>query len=295
MFTNFISTLNEIFNSHPFSKTLLISLLLVIFFFILKKILSRQVDRKKIPRQEKILLKRKISQVINYILITCIFLSWFAQLQVFFVSILAVAAAIVIALKELIMCLTGGILLNVSHIFKVGQRIEVDGARGFVIEKNLLTTKILEIGPERNSQQTTGEVISIPNSLLLSKSLRNESFFRGYCIKSFIFKMEDEEHIEEFEKQILDLAQKKCAKYIDEAKAQISRFCEKEALIVPAVDPKTKLLVEEGKDLSVLVKLPVRNNEIAEVEQELNRFYLRWRIEQKRRQEQTLADTQSNS
>ena len=169
MFTNFISTLNEIFNSHPFSKTLLISLLLVIFFFILKKILSRQVDRKKIPRQEKILLKRKISQVINYILITCIFLSWFAQLQVFFVSILAVAAAIVIALKELIMCLTGGILLNVSHIFKVGQRIEVDGARGFVIEKNLLTTKILEIGPERNSQQTTGEVISIPNSLLLSK------------------------------------------------------------------------------------------------------------------------------
>lgn len=179
------------------------------------------------------------------------------------------------------MCLTGGVLTNVSNYFKLGQRIEIDGVRGFVIEKKMLSTKVLEIGPEKNSQQTTGDVIAIPNSLMLSKSLKNESYFKGYSIKSFLFKISNEDLVYDFEKRVLSLGEKITSSYIVDAKKNISDFCKKEGIIVPAIDPRTKILVDDGKDFSVLIKLPIRNDDIATIEQEFNRFYLNWRLENK--------------
>jgi small-conductance mechanosensitive channel len=204
---------------------------------------------------------------------------WFAQLQVFFVSLLAVAAAIVIAFKELIMCFTGGILLRTSKTFKEGDRIQLDEVRGFVIERSLLSTKILEIGPEKNSQQTTGDIITIPNSLMLSHTVKNESYFKGYSIKSFVFKIPEIQRADVFEAEILAEAKKIVEDYYDEAKKSISKFCEKEGIIIPSMEPRTKVLIDEEEyDLLILVKLPIRNDKIADIEQQLNRFYLKWRI-----------------
>jgi small-conductance mechanosensitive channel len=263
---------------YPSLNTLMLSIALVLFFYFMQKVIQLNLISKSFTQIEKNLLKKRISQYLRIILIICLLILWFSQLQFLIVSLFAVAAAIVIALKELIMCLTGGTLVNISHTFKEGDRIDIDGVRGFVIEKNLLTTKVLEIGPERNSQQTTGDIITIPNSLMLSKSLKNESYFKGYSIKSFVFKIENQSLAKEFEDSLFELAQKLAAKYIHEAKANISAFCEKENLVVPSVEPRTKIIIENGKDVAVLVKLPIANSDIANVEQEINRYYLDWKI-----------------
>ena len=276
-----LDQLNVLLSKTPYSKTIFLSVLLILFYFVFKKLVHSSIDKRKGNKHFKQQLKKRSTMYLTYFFILCLLFVWFAQLQVFFVSILAVAAAIVIALKELIMCLTGGTLIQVSNVFKVGHRIDVDGARGFVLEKNLLTTKILEVGPEKNSQQTTGDIITIPNSLMLSKMFKNESYFKGYSIKSFIFKIQSQEKITDFEKGILEKASSFCAPYLEEAKKNISTFCEKEGILVPSLDPKTKIIVEDGKIFSVLVKLPVRNTELADIEQELNRFFLKWRIENK--------------
>lgn len=261
---------------HPYLKTILLSFIILIIFGIVRRLIFRTIDKRPGTKQEKIVLKRKTSRIIFFLLFFCVFFLWFTQLQVFFVSILAVAAAIVLAFKELIMCITGGIMINFANLFKVGDRIEVDAHRGFVIEKSLLSTKILEIGPEKNSQQTTGDIIAIPNSLMLSKALKNESYFKGYSIKSFVFKIAEEKRLEDFEERILKVAEAFCKTYLQESKKSISKFCDKEGLLVPSIDPKTKIIVENGKDFSVLIKLPVKNTEVADIEQELNRFYLDW-------------------
>lgn len=278
MLEKYLIELNILITKFPYLKTVILSFLLVIFFIVIRSFLSRSIDKKTLNNQEKTLLKRRLSQYLTYIFILSIFFIWFSQLQMFFVSIFAVAAAIVVALKELIMCVTGGVLVKVSNVFSIGHRVDVDGSRGFVIEKNLLTTKILEIGPEKNSQQTTGDVITIPNSIMLSKSLKNESYFKGYSIKSFVFRIEDELTIERFESEILRLAHEITSPYIEEAKVNINHFCEKEAIFVPSIDPKTKVILEGGKDFSVLVKLPVPNSEVASIEQKLYRFFLDWKV-----------------
>jgi small-conductance mechanosensitive channel len=203
---------------------------------------------------------------------------WAETLRPFLFSLVALAAAIVLALKELIMCFTGGMLIRVSKTFKEGQRIEVDGIRGFVIERGLLATKILEIGPEKNSQQTTGDFVTIPNSLMLSKSLKNESYFKGFSIKSFVFEIDYLEGVENLEQSLLAKAKEITESYLSEAKESISRFCEKEGIGIPSIEPRTKVLVGECSRVSLLLKIPVQNGRIADIEQDINRFYLDWTI-----------------
>lgn len=272
-----LKNFNELRSSSELLNTFLLSVLLAFFFFIIKLLVNAHLNKRKGTKAEKIFLKRKVGQYLSYIFMATLLVLWFAKLQVFFVSLLAVAAAIVIAFKELIMCLTGGILLRTSKIFKDGDRIQLDEVRGFVIEKSLLSTKILEIGPEKNSQQTTGDIITIPNSLMLSHTVKNESYFRGYSIKSFVFKISDVKRADAFESELLAKAQEIVKDYFEEAKKSISKFCEKEGIVIPSMEPRTKVLIDEEEyDILILVKLPIKNDKIADIEQKLNRFYLQW-------------------
>ena len=261
---------------YPYLKTVILSTIVLVFLYLLKRIITRGVTKNISHQTEKIHLSKKINQYFTIIAVPTLVFLWFSHLQVFFVSVVAVAAAVVIAFKELIMCLTGGVLVKTSSAFKEGHRICIDDIRGFVIEKNLLTTKVLEIGPEKNSQQTTGNIITIPNSMMLSNSVKNESYFRGYSIKSFIFKIPDLGKAAEFESDLLSKGEELCAPYIQDAQKGINKLCNKEGIVIPSVEAKTKVLVEEEGDIKFLLKLPVRSSGIAGIEQELNRFYLRW-------------------
>lgn len=46
--------------------------------------------------------------------------------------------------------------------------------------------------------------------------------------------------------------------------------------LIDSINLKTKVIVENGSEISVLVKLPVLNSEVADLERTLNRFYLDW-------------------
>lgn len=274
----FLHLIIKVFQTNPWLNTVAISFGVAVLFYMAKTLVTSSLVKKKSSYEQKVKLRKKINQYFAYITLVFLVLIWFAQIQVFFVSIIAIAAAIVLAFKELIMCLTGGILIKASNAFNEGHRIEIENYRGFVIDKNLFTTKILEIGPERHSQQTTGDIIVIPNSMMLSKVFKNESYFKGYSIKSFFFKIDDIKKIDEFENALLEKAKEVSLPIVEEAKKGISKFCEKEGIVIPSVEPRTKVIVEGGKDFMVSVKLPVKNTMIADVEQDFNRFYLMWRL-----------------
>lgn len=252
----------------------ILTLLLISTAAIIKYVYSFRIRKsRKISSVEKI---KKIKSSGNYITFTSfilLFILWFSHLQTVMISFVAVAAAIVVATKEVIMTFMGGVLIKINGHYDVGDRIEVDGIRGFVVERNLTTTKVLEIGPEKHSQQTTGDIITIPNSVVLTKSVVNESYFKNYSIKSFAFPLPAGVTFEEFEVVLLQWSYDICSEYLKEAKKIIEKFCHKEGLVIPNVEPRVRLIMTDKKDLEVLLKLPARNEYIGDVEQNLLRKY----------------------
>lgn len=110
-------------------------------------------------------------------------LIWAPQLRTFAISLTAVAVAIVVATKELILCFSGAFMRASSRAFTVGDWIEVAGIRGEVVDHNIFTTLIHEFAP--GSFNYTGRTAVVPNSMFLGQPMRNDSQTREFAYHWF--------------------------------------------------------------------------------------------------------------
>lgn len=104
---------------------------------------------------------------------------WAPQLRTFALSLTAFAVASVIAMKELILCVSGSALRALSRAYSVGDYIEIGGKRGEVMDFNLLATRLREFEKQDGSFHRTGKEIILPHSLLFSSPVRVEGHAGG--------------------------------------------------------------------------------------------------------------------
>ncbi len=113
---------------------------------------------------------------------------WLPQIQHFALSITAIAVALVIATKELLLCITGSVMLRATGVFAIGDWIRVGNHFGEVIEENVMTTVIQEIDGQR--YHYTGRTTTVPNSVFLSTVVINQNFLRRYQFHRFAITIE---------------------------------------------------------------------------------------------------------
>jgi small-conductance mechanosensitive channel len=83
-----------------------------------------------------------------------------------------IAAAVTIALADVVRSLAGWIYVNSRHGVEIGSRIQVDEVIGDVIDIGLLKTTLLEVGePMVHAMQSTGRIVTVPNSVFLNKNV----------------------------------------------------------------------------------------------------------------------------
>jgi small-conductance mechanosensitive channel len=83
-----------------------------------------------------------------------------------------IAAAVTIALADVVRSLAGWIYVNSRRGVEVGSRIQVDNVIGDVIDIGLLKTTLLEVGePMVYAMQSTGRIVTVPNSVFLNKNV----------------------------------------------------------------------------------------------------------------------------
>jgi small-conductance mechanosensitive channel len=90
------------------------------------------------------------------------------------------AAGIAFAMQEVIGAFAGWINILSGRIFRVGDRIEMGGTRGDVIDITPLRTKIMEIGgPDESTwvhgRQLTGRVVAVSNKATFTEPVFNYS------------------------------------------------------------------------------------------------------------------------
>lgn len=121
----------------------------------------------------------------NALLAICLLSIWMSQIQSVMLSLTAVAIALVVATKELIMCIAGAALRIGGHLFKIGDRIEVNGLRGEVIDHGLLSTTLMELPCQSLGSSGTGRTFVLPNSVFLTGPVRVEPQPRQFAPHRF--------------------------------------------------------------------------------------------------------------
>ncbi|MEZ4338041.1 MAG: mechanosensitive ion channel [Sandaracinaceae bacterium] len=195
---------------------------------------------------------------------------WGSEVRDLLVSLVVLASAIVLGTKELIMCVSGSIVRATTRSFEVGDRIEVAGLRGDVIDLGVLGTTILEIGP---GHQRTGRTLVLPNSLLLSNSVGNETFTEDYVLHTFTVPLDKGADWRAAERRLLAIASDACAGHTEAARTQMDAIGARHGLSSFDVDPRVTVHPETS-GFTLRVRIPTPARERGRLEQEVIRRFL---------------------
>lgn len=163
------------------------SLLLLIFALVLRWILIRMIRRgsETLSPEQRKWISTTQNGTILLIVIGLLFV-WSLELSRVALSLAAFAVAIVIASKEVILCVTGGLYRAAAKPFEVGDWIEVGAFRGEVLHEGLLTTRIQEISHDGDLAHVhTGRDITLPNALLLVHPVIDLNFNKRFIYHTF--------------------------------------------------------------------------------------------------------------
>lgn len=143
---------------------------------------------------------------------------WAGQLQNLVLSLTAVMVALVIATKELLMCLSGFLLRTTGRLFSVGDWIECNGLRGEVTDHTLLSTTLLEIDTPEHGYGYTGRSLILPNSMFLSHPVHTSAFARQYVQHRFAITIEEPIDPVAGVERLQGDAERACASFQNEAR-----------------------------------------------------------------------------
>ena len=229
------------------------------------------------PKLEQEVRRRWLVQLRNgtiLFLVLSIIIVWAEELRAVAVYVLAVAVATVIATKELIQCIMGGISRTLTGSFRIGDRIEIGKYRGDVYDYTLLTTTLLEIGPNEMTHRMTGRAVVIPNSQFLTGSVINESFTHEHVLHVFAVPMKLDDDWELAEQILIEAAKEHSAPYLEAARKHFQHLTQKEGLSALSVEPRTTFNVPSAGTVEIVVRLAVPAKQKGKIEQAILRSYL---------------------
>ncbi len=251
--------------------TIVVVLGLVALRYVIARSIRRRDDLRQPLKRRWLVRLRNTMVLLGLVAVAIIWAQEFRSLAVY---LFAIAVATVIATKELIQCLTGTLVRKTSRSFHIGDRIEIGEFRGDVIDHSLLSTTIMEIGPDELSHRLTGRAITIPNSLLLSKPVVNECFTDDYVLHVFKVPMKMEDDWERAERDLRCAARQQCAPYLAEARRHFSRLSKREGLVAFSVDPHVTVAVPSVGTVDLIVRMAVPARQRGKVEQAVLRHFL---------------------
>ncbi|MDH5666872.1 MAG: mechanosensitive ion channel family protein [Nitrospira sp.] len=251
------------------------SLILLIALVITRTLVVRWISRSPTLSMEA---KRRWvvttrNSIVFAFLVGLVFI-WAHELQAFAVSLVAFAVALVLATKELILCWSGAALRVGGKVYAVGDRIQIVGYRGVVLDHDIFATRLLEIGPGTTAHLYTGRVISFPNSLLLANALVKENPAQAYGLYTLTIPIKIDEHWEQAEHTLLNVAKAECAPFMEEAARHMKLLEQTNLLEAPSPEPRITVQLLEPEKIQLVLRFPAPDRGRSRIEQAILRRYL---------------------
>jgi small-conductance mechanosensitive channel len=158
----------------PYLHETALSLFAVVFAYIFIKIILGDIIFRHIQDKKTRYTANRVNSIL-FLLIILIILAriWLADSASLVLSLGVIGAGIAIALQEVFKNFVGGIIILVTRPYEVGDRIEIAGEAGDVIDIGVMTTTLLEIGGWVHGDQPTGRVTMVPNGKIITQDVHN--------------------------------------------------------------------------------------------------------------------------
>lgn len=164
--------------SHAAQLQIIFSLVVALFLWVLRTVIIRIVCRKTDDPLIRYRWRKGTTYgavILGFILIGRV---WFAGIQSLATFLGLLSAGLAIALQDLVKSFAGWIFILSRRPFVLSDRIQIGDYAGDVIDIRIFRFSLVEIGNWVDADQSTGRILHVPNSLILTDVVAN--YTRGF-------------------------------------------------------------------------------------------------------------------
>jgi len=157
---------------------LLQTALIVLIGYLAMLFLVRVINYRIKDLKLRHLTRKNVVYIFNVLIILYIVFLWVQNISSITIFLSVISAGVVLVLQEPILSIAAWFFILVRRPFELGDRIELGGVKGDVIDIRLFQTSLLEVGNWVQADQSTGRVVNVPNSAVFKKE--NYNYSRGF-------------------------------------------------------------------------------------------------------------------
>ena len=155
-------------------------------------------------------------------------------------------AGITITLQELILSLAGSVFIYLINVYRPGDRIEINGIKGDVIDINSLYTTMMEIGQWVSSDNYTGRIVKLSNAFVFRGPVYNYSRDFPFIWDEFNLPVRYGSDLELAKQIILKIASEELSEYVAQSRKQWHAVVAKYYIENAEVDPSLAIALTDN-------------------------------------------------
>ncbi|MBT8266145.1 MAG: mechanosensitive ion channel family protein [Flavobacteriaceae bacterium] len=226
-------------NEHPVATGIIKFVVWVILIVAVIGILRRFL-RKSLPNTSVRYKSQKGVEIVGYVLIIFLSISYFTgNIKDFTLAIGLLTAGITITLQELILSIAGSFYIFFVKVYKPGDRIEINGIKGDVIDIDSIYTTMMEIGQWVTSDNYSGRIVKLSNAFVFKGPVYNYSKDFPFIWDEFNLPIRYGSDIELAKQIIIRVASEQLSEYVNKSisnwKTIVDKYYIEDALVEPTL------------------------------------------------------------
>ena len=170
-----IQKIEQFLKDNPLVWSIIKFLILAIIILVIVKLIRKQL-KKNISNTNIRYKSQKGVEITGYVLLVIIAITYFTGTIKDFTLIIGLfTAGIAFTLQELILSIAGSLYIFLVKVYAPGDRIEINGIKGDVIDVDSVYTTMMEIGEWVSSDNYSGRIVKLSNAFVFKGPIYNYS------------------------------------------------------------------------------------------------------------------------
>lgn len=229
----------EWLREHPsaglFLKYLVWLALIVALIQYLRRLIRRQVSDSGTRYKSQ-----KIVEVFGYLLLVVITISYFTgNIKDVALAVGLFTAGVTITLQEIILSIAGSVYIFLVKVYKPGDRIEINGIKGDVIDIDSMYTTMMEIGEWVDSDNYSGRIVKLSNAFVFRGPVYNYSRDFPFIWDELNLPIRYGSDVEAAKKIVLEIAREILSDFVRASlkqwKSVVGRYYIEDAMVEPTL------------------------------------------------------------
>ncbi|NOY94891.1 MAG: mechanosensitive ion channel family protein [Chlorobi bacterium] len=248
-----VEFINDKWNLSPDTQgKIFATLIIIVALWLIRLIILKVVWYQTNDVKKRYAWKTSISYILPFIGVFFVVAVWFEVFREMGAFLGLLSAGIAIALKDPLTNIAGWLFIIIRKPFLAGDRIQIGGQAGDVIDIRLFQFTLLEIGNWVDADQSTGRIIHVPNGKVFLEPQANYSTGFRFIWHEIPVLITFESNWEKTKQILLEIVNNETILFSEEAEKEIKEASKKYLIFFNYLTPTVYTTV---KDSGILLTL----------------------------------------